>query len=138
LAPQLLRLAHDLNIAERVRLVPRTVTGVDKEAMFAAAQVLVLPSHSESFGNAVLEAMQRGVPVIVTPEVGSADTVRVADAGLVVEGAPEPLGAAIERLAADPALARSMGEAGRRHVREHYRWASVAARMEALYAGLRS
>ena len=57
--------------------------------------------------------MRRGVPVIVTPEVGAAEIVRKSGAGLVVAGDPEPLGSAIGRLTADLNLARSMGEAGR-------------------------
>ena len=57
--------------------------------------------------------MRRGVPVIVTPEVGAAEIVRKSGAGLVVAMDPEPLGSAIGRLTADLNLARSMGEAGR-------------------------
>jgi glycosyltransferase involved in cell wall biosynthesis len=137
LAPRLTQLAAELGIADRVRLLPRTVTGIDKEAMFAAAQTFVLPSHSESFGNSAIEAMQRGVPVIVTTGVGAAEVVREAGGGLVVDGAPATLAAAIDRLTGDAALARAMGEAGRRHVREHYSWPSIAARMETLYESLR-
>src|ERR1700719_1681256 len=50
-APQLAKLAADLKIANRVRIVPRTVAGFDKERLFAAAQIFVLPSYSENFGN---------------------------------------------------------------------------------------
>src|SRR5262249_38774025 len=138
LAPRLLRLAANLDIASRVRLLPRTVTGADKEAVFAAARALVLPSRSGSFGNAVLEAMQRGLPAIVTRDVGAADIVRAAGGGFVVDGTPAALGEAIEQLAADPSLARAMGEAGRRYVQEHCGWANVAAEMEAVYASLRA
>jgi len=78
--------------------------------------------------------MRRGVPVIVTPEVGAAEIVRKSGAGLVVAGDPEPLGSAIGRLTADLNLARSMGEAGRytaaRFSRDH-----VAAQID-LYASL--
>ena len=80
-APQLAKLAADLKIASRVRIVPRTVAGSDKERLFAAAQLFVLPSYSENFGNTVLEAMRRGVPVVVTPEVGAAEIVRTSGAG---------------------------------------------------------
>jgi glycosyltransferase involved in cell wall biosynthesis len=117
-------------------IVPRTVTGVDKEAAFAAARMLVLPSYSESFGNSALEAMQRGLPVIVTEGVGAADVVRAAHCGLVVDDRPTMLGAAIERLTTDPVSARAMGEKGRAYVREHCSWATIAAQMEDLYASL--
>jgi glycosyltransferase involved in cell wall biosynthesis len=136
LAPRLTALARELGIASRVRIVPRTVTGADKELAFASARAVVLPSYSESFGNVVIEAMQRGVPVVVTPEVGAAEAVRESDGGIVADGDEVLLAAAIDRLAEDAALARTMGDAGRRHVEAHYGWPSVAARMEALYASL--
>ena len=124
-----------MRIADRVRILPRTVIGSEKERLFAAARLFVLPSYSENFGNTVLEAMRRGVPVIVTPEVGAAEIVRKSEAGLVVSRDPEPLGSAIGRLTADLNLARSMGEAGR-HTAARFSWDHVAALMEHLYASL--
>jgi glycosyltransferase involved in cell wall biosynthesis len=132
-APQLVKLAADLQIADRVRILPRTVVGSEKERLFAAARLFVLPSYSENFGNVVLEAMRRGVPVVVTPEVGAAEIVRTSGAGLVVKGDPEPLSSAIRLLTGDLVLAHSMGEAGRRHAAAHFTWAQVAAQMEDLY-----
>jgi len=136
LAAGLSEMARQMKIDDRVRIVPRTITDAEKECMFAAARVLVLPSYSESFGNVVLEAMQRGLPVIVTPEVGAAEVVTQSGGGLVAGGDAQSLGAAIDRLTEDAAKASAMGEAGRRHVSERYGWPSVAARMEALYGEL--
>ena len=96
----------------------------------------MLTSYSENFGNTVLEAMLRGVPVIVTPEVGAADIVRESGGGLVVAGDPIPLGSAICRLTADADLALSMGEAGQRHAMANCSWTKIAAEMEGLYASL--
>ena len=138
LAPELLGLARKLNIERRVRFLPRTITGADKEHLFASARALMLVSYSESFGNAVLEALQRGVPAIVTAEVGAAELVKESGGGLVVDGDPESLGRAMDVLMKDPARASAMGEAGRRHVDSHYNWQSIAGRMEALYGELRA
>jgi glycosyltransferase involved in cell wall biosynthesis len=137
LAASLFEMARQLRIDDRVRIVPRTITDAEKEYMFAAARAFVLPSYSESFGNVVLEAMQRGLPVIVTPEVGAAEVVKESGGGLVAGGDAQSLGAAIDRLTEDAAQSAAMGEAGRRHVSEHYGWPSVAARMEALYGELK-
>jgi len=137
IAPRLVKLAGDLRIADRVRILPRTIIGSDKERLFAAAQVFVLTSYSENFGNTALEAMRRRVPVVVTPEVGAAEIVRESGGGLVVPGDPIPLGAAICRLTSDLELARSMGETGQRHALAHYSWTSIAARMEDFYESLR-
>jgi glycosyltransferase involved in cell wall biosynthesis len=138
LAAGLSEMARQLKIDDRVRIVPRTITDAEKECMFAAARVFVLPSYSESFGNVVLEAMQRGLPVIVTPEVGAAEVVKESCGGLVASGDAQSLGAAIDRLTEDAAKSSAMGEVGRRHVSEHYGWPGVAARMEALYKGLKA
>jgi glycosyltransferase involved in cell wall biosynthesis len=135
-APRLIKLAADLQIADRVRILPRTVIGSEKERLFAAAGLFVLPSYSENFGNTVLEAMRRGVPVVVTPEVGAAEVVRTSGAGLVVAGDSEPLSSAIHLLTSDLVLARSMGEAGRRHATAHFSWDHVAAQMEHLYKSI--
>ncbi|HWX85082.1 MAG TPA: glycosyltransferase [Xanthobacteraceae bacterium] len=138
LLPELSELVRYLKIDDRVRIVPRAISEADKQSMYAAARVFVLPSYSESFGNVVLEAMQHGVPVIVTPEVGAADVVKESGGGLVADGDAPSLGAAIDRLTEDVAGSAAMGQAGRAHVRERYGWPSVAARMEALYDDLQA
>jgi glycosyltransferase involved in cell wall biosynthesis len=136
MAVRLTQLAQDLQIADRVRLLPRMVMGADKEHLYASAQVFVLPSYSENFGNTVLEAMGRGIPVVVTPEVGAAAIVRESGAGLVTSGEPELLGAAIDRLIEDSNVARTMGQGGLLHAKMHYGWPSIAARMEDFYVSL--
>jgi glycosyltransferase involved in cell wall biosynthesis len=136
-----LRLQQDaagLQIGNRVRFLPRTVLGPDKEHLFAAAQAFVLPSYSENFGNTVVEAMQRGVPVVATPEVGAAAIVERAGGGMVVEGEPQALAAAINHLLSAPLRARSMGEAGRSYVEKYYTWPRISAEMESLYQSLRA
>jgi glycosyltransferase involved in cell wall biosynthesis len=134
LMPRLNQLARDLQIIDRVRFLPRAVLGCDKEHLYRAAQVFVLPSYSENFGNTVLEAMRRSVPVVVTPEVGAAEIVRRSGGGIVARGESKCLAAAIQRLLKRPDIARSMGQLGRRHTMEHYGWNTIAARMEDLYA----
>ncbi|MEA2157514.1 MAG: hypothetical protein QOE11_3654 [Solirubrobacteraceae bacterium] len=57
------------------------------QELFAEAQVFVLPSRSDAFSYAVLEAMAAGVVPIVTPEVGASEIVRRIDSRLVIERA---------------------------------------------------
>jgi glycosyltransferase involved in cell wall biosynthesis len=138
MAAQLMRLARELQIGDRVGILPRSVVGADREYLYKSSKLFVLPSYSENFGNTVLEAMQRGVPAIVTPEVGAAEIVRVSGGGIVAEGDPKSLSAAIDRLIDAPDLARCLGEAGSRYVRGHYGWPDMAAQMERLYQSLRA
>ena len=91
---------------------------------YAAAQVFVLPSVTtsagkEPWGLVVNEAMNQGVPVIVSSAVGAGagGLVRDGETGLVVpEQNPEALAAALGRVLADPAFAARLGGAGRREV----------------------
>jgi len=133
LAPQLKKLCADLRIADRVRILPRTIIGAEKEHLFGAARAFVMSSYSENFGNTVLEAMRRGVPVVTTPEVGAAEIVRNSGGGIVTSGDVESLGDAISLLEQDPELAAKLGNAGKDYVRANCSWDRVAARMEDLY-----
>jgi glycosyltransferase involved in cell wall biosynthesis len=116
----------------RVRFVG-PVYGPGKWELMRSATVFALPSYSENFGIAVLEAMACGVPVVVTPEVGLASAINEAGAGIVVEGEPEKLGAELSRLLADPARCRLMGTAGRKAAEEKFSWGAIAEEMEAVY-----
>jgi len=98
--PQLENLVSNKNLENRVTFICRNITGADKEALFSAAKVFVLPSYSENFGNTVPEAMIRACPVVVTEEVGAADLVRHAQAGRVVSA--NHLSDAVNEVLADP------------------------------------
>jgi glycosyltransferase involved in cell wall biosynthesis len=109
------------------------VHGADKAALLHGADLLVLPSYSENFGNVVLEAMAAALPVVVTPEVGLAAVVREHDAGLVADGDPARLAAALRELLADPGRRRAMGSRGAAAAARCFGWDGVAARMEEVY-----
>jgi glycosyltransferase involved in cell wall biosynthesis len=119
--------------AENVRYLG-PVSGEAKEELLRGAAALVLPSYSENFGNVVLEAMAAGTPVVVTPEVGLAEEVERAGAGVVVPNDPPLLAAALRALLADPARRAEMGRRGRAAVEARFTWPRVAAQMEEAYA----
>lgn len=75
--------------------------------------VFVLPSLTEGTANAIIEAMAHAKPVIATDVGGTADIV-TEEVGIVVPtDDSKALGAAMARLAGDPALRRAMGRAAR-------------------------
>jgi glycosyltransferase involved in cell wall biosynthesis len=133
--PRLRELAERVGVSDRVEF-RGTVTGEAKETLLASVTLFALPSLSENFANVVLEAMAAATPVIVTPQVGLADDVRRAHAGVVVERDPRQLAAAIEELLRDPERRAEMGRRGRRLVEERFTWPRVAEEMEAHYARL--
>lgn len=126
-------IAAALGVAGRVVFAGQ-VDGAGKACLLRHAQMLVLPSYSENFGNVVLEAMAAGLPVVVTPEVGLSDMVRESGVGLVVDGDPPSLGRAIARLTDEAELRESFGARGQALAAERFTWDAVAAQMESLYA----
>ena len=125
-------LAIRLGLADRVRFVG-PVHGEAKAALLGGCTVFALASHSENFGNAVLEAMSFARPVVVTPEVGLADIVARTDAGLVAVGEPGEFGRALSTLLQSPELRARCGAAAYAAARDLFSWPVVARRMEAVY-----
>jgi glycosyltransferase involved in cell wall biosynthesis len=87
-------------------------------AMYALADVIVLPSPVEPWGLVINEAMYFGLPAIVTDAVGaSADLVQDGVTGFVIgSGDAEQLAARLDLLAASPELAGGMGQAARNKI----------------------
>lgn len=110
------------------------VTGArdDVEALLAAADVLVLPSRQEAFGNVVLEACAAGVPVVTSRRTGAAELLDGPLGALVVEDPTdvEALGAAIARALAER---ETLGRAARARA-EAFPWEAHLVRVEALLA----
>jgi glycosyltransferase involved in cell wall biosynthesis len=128
-------LAGELGIGERVKWVGFT-SGAGKRWLLARATLLALPSASENYGIAAVEAMHAGLPVIVTAGCGLADFVRRYGAGIVTDGSVATLRSALAALLADNGLARGMGEAGRRAVRQELSLDTFGERLETSYRRL--
>jgi glycosyltransferase involved in cell wall biosynthesis len=94
--------------------------------------VLVVPSHMETSGLALLEAMAAGVPAVATRVGGLAETAPDGAAELVAPGDAQALSAAVLRLLDDPGLALERREAGRAAARERTA-AETARRLLAAY-----
>jgi D-inositol-3-phosphate glycosyltransferase len=103
---------------------------------YSAAQVVVVPSRYESFGLVALEAMACGTPVIASNVGGLADLVRDGRTGfLVPDGDPHALAAKLLPLLDDPELRARLGAHGVATA-EAYSWATVAEKIDDLYAEL--
>lgn len=124
--------ARRLGLENDVRWVG-FVSGEVKRSLLAATSVFVLPSWSENFGYAVVEAMAARVPVIVTRDVGVADLVERASAGIITDRSVGAVTTAIVSLLQNEAARRRMGESGNRAVREELSLETFGARLESLY-----
>jgi glycosyltransferase involved in cell wall biosynthesis len=109
--------------------------GRRKWAFLAGADVVLVPSVSESFGMSVAEAMAMGTPVIATEGVGAATMLNQLDPGLVVPRDQAALNAALAAILADAARRTAIGRVGRTMVTAELSWIGIAERMLALYFG---
>lgn len=103
---------------------------------YAAADVVVIPSHYESFGMVALEALACGTPVVASHVGGLSYTIEDGRNGLLVPpDNPEALADRLERLLTDVDLALTLRHAARQRA-QSYAWSSVARRMIQLYREL--
>jgi D-inositol-3-phosphate glycosyltransferase len=126
-------LAEELGVAERISWVPPQPHHL-LSSYYRAADVVVVPSRSESFGLVALEAAACGIPVVATAVGGLSRLVVDCDTGLLVPmRTSTAFASAIDVLLDDPALAAKMGErAAERSTR--FTWSAAAARLRRCYA----
>lgn len=109
LAGRLRGLACSLGIADNVTFAG-AVPQSELPTYYGAADVMVLPSHYESFGLVALEAMACGTPVVVSRVGGLKTFVRNGESGYLVPWrCPDPFAEQIEVMLANPSLRRAMG-----------------------------
>ncbi len=93
----------------------------DTAELYAAMDVLVLPTYREGFPTVCLEASAAGHPVITTHATGARDAVLDGETGMLVPVADAAaLAEAMARLACDADLRLAMGRGGREFVRQHF------------------
>ncbi|MHB8813060.1 MAG: glycosyltransferase [Steroidobacteraceae bacterium] len=135
LVDSLRRLASELGLDGRVKWLGFT-SGAGKRWLLARATLLALPSASENYGIAAVEAMHAGLPVIVTAGCGLADFVSRHGAGIVTDGSVGALRSALATVLVSDDVARGMGEAGRRATRQELSIDTFGERLETSYRGL--
>jgi glycosyltransferase involved in cell wall biosynthesis len=132
---ELEQMATQLGVRTKVQFVG-PIFGEAKWAAYRDADVFVLPSQNENFGNTAAEAVAAGTPVIVTEQCGIAPL--LADvAGLVVRHDTAAVSRALERILIEAEL-RSRLAAGCAVVTSRLGWDEPVRDMEALYATLAS
>jgi D-inositol-3-phosphate glycosyltransferase len=123
-------------LTDRVTFVPPQPHHL-LSSWYRAADVVLVPSRSESFGLVALEAAACGVPVVASAVGGLRTLVRHDETGFLVEGRdPADFAARVDELLAHPFRAEAMGRAAAAEARR-YSWSTSAARLRRLYADLR-
>jgi glycosyltransferase involved in cell wall biosynthesis len=132
---QLEQMASQLGVRTRIQFVG-AIFDENKWAAYRDADVFVLPSRNENFGNTAAEAVAAGTPVIVTEQCGIAPLL-ANEAGLAVRHDSAALSEALVRILGTQET-RARLEAGCAKVTSRLGWEEPVREMETLYARLAS
>ena len=128
-------LASGLGLLEDVYFVGYLDRNTELLDCYAAADVFVFASRTETQGLVLLEAMAQGAPVVSTAKLGTRSILKEGCGALIVPEEAEPFAAAAVRVLQDPQLRANLAQAGRGYAHE---WSSLvmARRLLELYRSL--
>ncbi len=133
------RRARNSGLGDRVRF-PGPRTGQELDRAYAAADLLVLASHAETYGMVVTEALARGLPVLATEVGGVTEALGHGEDGtrpglMVPPGDPAALGAALRTWLGDAELRARLRRAARERRASLRRWPATASVLAGVLAG---
>ena len=128
------RRLDDLGLAGRVRFDPPRPHEI-LASYYRAADAVLVPSKSESFGLVALEAAACGIPVVATPVGGLQTLVVDGRTGYHRSRQPGPFAEATLRLLGDPDHAAELGRRAAEHARR-FTWAAAAGQVRDVFASL--
>lgn len=132
---RLRELAKSLDVADRVHFIP-PVARDQLAAFYQAANAVIMPSRSESFGLVAAEAQSCGVPVIAAAVGGLPFIIEDGESGILVEGHdPADYAVAVDRVLDDAQYADRLA-AGAVARAERFSWEATVSRLLELYAGI--
>ena len=134
------RRTREGGLGDRVRF-PGPLVGAELDRALAAADLLVLPSHAETYGMVVTEALARGLPVLATEVGGVTEALGYGDDGtrpglLVPPGDPAALGSALRAWLEDAELRDRLRRAARERRATLRPWAATASAVAEVLAGV--
>ncbi len=106
----------------------------ERIAAYHEAQVFVLPSYSENFGMAVVEAMHFSLPVVITEGVGISKEVMNAKAGLVVQKNTKELSEGLIKILTDEKLRKELGENAKNFAKNRLSAEKIAEEFTKVYS----
>ncbi len=129
---RLRELAAKLGLTDEI-LWTGFLEGDDKLSALAAAQLFVLPSYSENFGIALVEAMAAGLPCVTTEGVAVSEDILENNAGMVVKAEVQPLCEAMSRMLADALLRERFSANAKKLVMERFSLEAMGTALKGLY-----
>ncbi len=122
---KLVRLADELNVADRVRII-ESPSDSEVVRLMQKCSVFLFPSTIDTFGLVVLEAMACGKPIIACNRGGVPEV--VGDAGFLLEPSPQQWQKTVDRVFSDSELRREMCEKSLARSRQ-FSWATTTEKL---------
>ena len=124
-------LVAEKNLESRVHFIGSRTDVLD---LVSIMNLFVLPSLSEGFSNAIIEAMAASIPVVATDVGGNGEAVKHGVTGLLVPPAdPQAIEEAIAHLFHNPSLREQMGKDARQFAKKHFAVGQMVRSMEEFY-----
>jgi glycosyltransferase involved in cell wall biosynthesis len=116
-------------------LMTGRLDGALKWGAYASAELFLLPSRQENFAITVAEAMQMGIPVVISNKVNTWPYVEEAGAGLILDddAIEDQLEKALLSLLSDGASVQLMSRRGQEYARKNLTWPRAATRLLKCY-----
>jgi len=131
-----IRAAFPEHLRSRIKC-HQAATEVETAALFADADIYLLPSLFEGTPLTLMEAMMSGLPIVTTAACGMKDVIQHGINGLLVPiRSPEAIVEAVEQLISDAAHRARLGRAAQAEALEKYNWERVAAPVREVYESL--
>jgi glycosyltransferase involved in cell wall biosynthesis len=127
-----LRAIGEHNLQKKI-IVLEPVYGDEKQKLFSEADLFILPTYSENFGNVIVEALAAEIPVITTKGAPWSELEEYQCGWWTDIGVEGCINALTKALALNDKERREMGKRGRKLVETKYSWASIAEKMISFY-----
>ena len=129
----LINLIKRLGLNEYCHLVG-FVEGNDKQLLLQGSDLFILPSYSENFGIATLEAMASAMPVIISNEVALSTEIKKYNLGWVTDLNEEELRKSIEQALTSSQRYKEIGAAAKDFANKNFNWSTQANKLKKLYS----
>ncbi|MCM8792437.1 MAG: glycosyltransferase [Candidatus Omnitrophica bacterium] len=126
------KLIKKRNILDRV-IFTGILLGDDKLSVLRDSDIFVLPSFSENFGLAVIEAMASGLPVIISDKVNIYPDIQEKNAGIVIRPEVYSLYSVLDRLLNDPELLIRIKENAKQLIQERFSIEKIIPQLIKIY-----
>lgn len=127
------KLIIDNNLQEKIQ-IKGWISGDQKDEVFQASDVLILPSYNEGLPMSILEAMAIALPIISTPVGGIPEAVEDGVNGFLIQpGDYKALAEKIDTLANDKQLREQMGQNGYKMAKEKFDIEVVTKQLKEIY-----